>query len=94
MQLANDDFCSVPEFTGVAARFGKPVPQVILGHENDDPQAQAELAVWCDIAKVLHSLRKGRIGLMGRDKSRDRRPSGTQNRPGDCGLAAECLEAR
>ncbi|MHC1766799.1 MAG: arabinose isomerase [Verrucomicrobiia bacterium] len=65
MQLANDDFCSVPEFTGVAARFGKPVPQVILGHENDDPQAQAELAVWCAIAKVLHSLRKGRIGLMG-----------------------------
>ena len=65
MQLANDDFCSVPEFTGVAARFGKPVPHVILGHENDDPQAEAELAVWCAIAKVLHSLRKGRIGLMG-----------------------------
>lgn len=65
MQLANDDFCSVPEFTGVAVRFGKPVPHVILGHENDDPQAEAELAVWCRIAKVLHSLRKGRIGLMG-----------------------------
>ena len=65
MQLGNDDFCSVPEFTGVALRFGKPVPHVILGHENDDPQADAELARWCDIAKVLHSLRKGRVGLMG-----------------------------
>jgi len=65
MQLANDDFCSVPEFTGVAIRFGKPPPQVILGHENGDPQAEADLARWCDIAKVLHSLRHGRIGLMG-----------------------------
>ena len=65
MQLCNDDFCSVPEFTGVAVRFGKPVPHVILGHENNDPQADAELACWCDIAKVLHSLRKGRVGLMG-----------------------------
>jgi L-arabinose isomerase len=65
VQLANDDFCAVPEFTGVAVRFGKPVPQVILGHEHDDPQAEAELAVWCAIAQVLHSLRKGRIGLLG-----------------------------
>lgn len=65
MQLANDDFCSVPEFTGVAVRFGKPMPHVILGHEVDDPQAEAELATWCGVAHVLHSLRKGRIGLMG-----------------------------
>jgi len=65
MQLANDDFCSVPEFTGVAIRFGKPVPHVVLGHERDDPQAEAELARWCAIAKVLHSLRQGRIGLLG-----------------------------
>jgi L-arabinose isomerase len=55
----------VPEFTGVAVRFGKPVPHVILGHENNDPQADADLVRWCDIAKVLHSLRKGRVGLMG-----------------------------
>ncbi len=65
MQLGNDDFCSVPEFTGVAIRFGKPAPHVILGHEINDPQADAELASWCNIAQVLHSLRKGRIGLMG-----------------------------
>ena len=31
MQLANDDFCSVPEFTGVAIRMGKQPPPVILG---------------------------------------------------------------
>ena len=31
MQLCNDDFCSVPEFTGVAIRMGHPVADVILG---------------------------------------------------------------
>jgi L-arabinose isomerase len=65
MQLCNDDFCSVPEFTGVAVRFGRPAPHVVLGHERDDPQADAELACWCDVARVLRSLRKGRLGLMG-----------------------------
>jgi len=65
MQLANDDFCSVPEFTGVAIRFGRRPPPVILGHEQDDPLAQAEIRTWCQIAKVLHDLRRARIGLMG-----------------------------
>ncbi len=32
MQLANDDFCSVPEFIGVAIRMGKRPPEVITGH--------------------------------------------------------------
>lgn len=65
MQLCNDDFCSVPEFTGVAVRFGLRPPPVILGHEHNDPIALAELATWCQIAKVLRSLRSARIGLMG-----------------------------
>lgn len=65
MQLANDDFCSVPEFAGVAVRFGRPAPHIILGHETGDPAAEAELARWCGIARVLHGLRKGRVGLMG-----------------------------
>lgn len=65
MQLCNDDFCSVPEFTGVAIRFGRRPPPVILGHEGDDPLALAEIKNWCQIAKVLHSLRTARIGLMG-----------------------------
>jgi L-arabinose isomerase len=65
MQLCNDDFCSVPEFTGVAVRFGRRPPPVILGHEGDDPAVEREIKAWCGIAKVLHSLRKSRIGLMG-----------------------------
>ena len=65
MQLCNDDFCSVPEFTGVAVRFGRKPPPVILGHETGDPIVERELKAWCGIAKVLHSLRKARIGLMG-----------------------------
>ena len=31
MQLENDNICSVPEFTGVAIRLGKPVSDVIIG---------------------------------------------------------------
>jgi L-arabinose isomerase len=65
MQLCNDDFCSVPEFTGVAVRFGRTPPPVILGHEKGDPDVDREIKAWSGIAKVLHSLRKGRIGLMG-----------------------------
>ncbi len=65
MQLCNDDFCSVPEFTGVAIRMGKKPPPVILGHEEGDPVADAEITRWCNIAKALHDLRKGRFGLMG-----------------------------
>lgn len=64
VQLCNDDFCSIPEFTGVAVRMGKKPPPVILGHE-DDPGARAEVVRWCEIARALHDLRKGRIGLMG-----------------------------
>ena len=38
VQLQNDDFCSVPEFTGVAIRMGRPAPEVILGTLHDDPE--------------------------------------------------------
>ncbi len=65
MQLCNDDLCSVPEFTGVAVRMGKPVPPVILGMLHDDPEADREVARWCQIAKVLHDLPRARIGHMG-----------------------------
>jgi len=65
MQLCNDDFCSVPEFTGVAIRFGRQAPPVILGHEKNDPQVDRELKAWCRIAMVLHDLRRARLGLMG-----------------------------
>jgi L-arabinose isomerase len=65
MQLVNDDFCSVPEFTGVAIRMGRKPPPVILGTLHDDPVAEAEIARWCDIAMVLHDLRRARIGHFG-----------------------------
>jgi len=65
MQLCNDDLCSVPEFTGVAIRMGKKPPPVILGTLYDDPLAETEIAEWCDIAMVLHDLKRARIGHFG-----------------------------
>lgn len=65
MQLENDNICSVPEFTGVAVRLGKKVADIIIGTLEGDDEADACIAKWCDIAKVLHALRDARIGLMG-----------------------------
>lgn len=65
MQLVNDDLCAVPEFTGVAVRMGKRVPDVILGTLEGDPIADAEIAEWCRIACVLHDLKRARIGHFG-----------------------------
>lgn len=65
MQLYNDDICSLPEFTGVAVRMGKRVPDTIVGTLHDDPQAEAEIGAYCRIAKVLHDLRTARIGHIG-----------------------------
>lgn len=65
MQLCNDDFCSVPEFMGVAARMGARVPEVVLGTLEGDAAADAEIAEWCAIACALHDLRRARIGHMG-----------------------------
>lgn len=65
MQLENDNICSVPEFTGVAVRLGKPIADLIIGCLYNDEMAESELAEWCEIAKVLHDLKGARIGLMG-----------------------------
>lgn len=65
MQLCNDDVCSIPEFTGVATRMGKPVPDIIIGTLENDIFADAEIKKWCKIAKVLHDLKKARLGLLG-----------------------------
>ena len=65
MQLYNDDICSLPEFTGVAVRMGKKVPDIIVGTLHEDPAAEAEIAVYCSIAKVLHDLKTARIGHIG-----------------------------
>jgi len=65
LQLYNDDICSLPEFTGVAVRMGKKVPEVIIGTLHDDPAAEAEIAEYCRIAAVLHDLKTARIGHIG-----------------------------
>ena len=65
MQLENDNICSVPEFTGVAVRLGKKIRDVIIGTLYGDDEAEREIAKWCDIAKVLHTLKGARMGLMG-----------------------------
>ena len=65
MQLCNDNICSIPEFAGVSVRMGKKVPPTIIGHLYDDPQADAELAEWIDVARVLHDVRGARLGQMG-----------------------------
>jgi len=65
MQLANDDFCSVTEFTGVAIRMGKKPPPMILGVLEGDPEADREIRDWCDIAMALHDLQRARIGHFG-----------------------------
>ena len=65
IQLANDDFCSVPEFTGVAIRMGKRPPEVVLGTLENDPAADVEIADWCDVAMALHDVRRARIGHFG-----------------------------
>lgn len=65
MQLENDNICSVPEFTGVAIRLGKPVADVVIGTLYDDLDAQKEITEWCRAAKALNGLKGARIGLMG-----------------------------
>ena len=72
-QLYNDDLCSVPEFTGVAIRYGRPVADVIIGQLGEletgngerGTGAAEEIRQWCAVAHVLHDLRRARIGLMG-----------------------------
>ena len=45
--------------------MGKRPPDVILGTLEDDPEADAEIAEWCRIARVLHDLKSARIGHFG-----------------------------
>jgi L-arabinose isomerase len=65
MQLVNDDICSLPEFTGVAVRLGKPVPYTIIGTLHDDPEADRQISEYCRIAKVLHDLKNAHLGHLG-----------------------------
>lgn len=65
MQLVNDDICALPEFSGVAVRMGKKVPELIIGTLYDDPEVDVQIDEYCRIAKVLHSLRTAQLGHIG-----------------------------
>jgi L-arabinose isomerase len=65
MQLYNDDICSLPEFTGVALRMGKKVPEVIIGTLDNDPDADIRVNEFCSIARVLHGLKNAHFGHLG-----------------------------
>lgn len=65
MQLENDNICSVPEFMGVAIRLGKQIEDIISGTLYNDAKADGQIAQWCSIAHVLHSLKTARIAAMG-----------------------------
>jgi len=63
--LYNDDICAIPEFVNVAIRLGKPAPEMIIGTLKNDSIAHAEIQEYCQIAKVLRSLSRARVGQMG-----------------------------
>lgn len=65
IQLMNDDICSLPEFTGVALRMGKPVPDTIIGTLYNDQYAESKIEEYCSIAKVLHGLKNAQFGHIG-----------------------------
>ena len=64
MQLCNDDYCSIPEFTGRGDPHGKARAALIRAHGRR-PGSGREIAEWCRIAKVLHDLKTARIGHFG-----------------------------
>ena len=55
----------MPEFTGVAVRFGRPPPAVILGHEQNDPCVDRELGAGARSPRCCTICARSRIGLMG-----------------------------
>ncbi len=65
IQLMNDDICSLPEFTGVALRMGKPVPDTIIGTLYNDQYAEEKIEEYCRIARVLHGLKNAQFGHIG-----------------------------
>ncbi|MEI8086741.1 MAG: L-fucose/L-arabinose isomerase family protein [Paludibacter sp.] len=65
MQLMNDDICSLPEFTGAAARLGAQIPETIIGTLYNDTEVDKQIDEYCRIAKVLHGLKNAQFGHIG-----------------------------
>ncbi len=66
LQLCNDDICAVPEFCSVAVRMGKPIPNVIIGYQDNDTVALKEIDDYCRAAHAIHDLKCANIGYIGR----------------------------
>ncbi len=64
-QLANDNICSLPEICCALRRAGLEPADAIVGQLGEDGRAWPRLEEWCDIARCLHALRRGRLGLVG-----------------------------
>lgn len=65
MQLCNDNICAIPEFSNAMVRMGRKAPATVIGVLRGDPRAQAELARWVRVARVLHDVKRARIGHIG-----------------------------
>lgn len=65
MQLCNDNICAMPEFCNTMVRMGKKSPPTIIGVLHNDSRAQEEIARWVRVARVLHDLKRARIGHFG-----------------------------
>jgi len=65
MQLCNDNITSVPEICCAIRRAGRDIADVVVGLLRADDSAINVLADWGRIARCLHVLRNGRLGLMG-----------------------------
>jgi L-arabinose isomerase len=65
MQLCNDNICAIPEFSNTMVRMGRKAPATIIGTLHDDPEATAGIARWVRVARVLHDVKRARIGHLG-----------------------------
>ncbi len=64
-QLCNDNICSLPEVCCALRRANIDIAETIVGMLKTDDPAYDRLTEWCRVARCMHALRKGRIGLMG-----------------------------
>ncbi|MBN8527164.1 MAG: L-fucose/L-arabinose isomerase family protein [Planctomycetes bacterium] len=65
MQLCNDNICAMPEFCNAMVRMGRKAPPTVIGTLHDDAQAAGEIARWVRVARVLHDVKRARLGHFG-----------------------------
>ena len=57
-QLCNDNICSLPEICCALRRAGLDAADAVVGRLRGDERAWGRLRAWCDVARVLHVLRR------------------------------------